>query len=218
MHDKNLNQSQKFLLAEIEQLSQLQKGCIASNKHFHELIGISRENVSRNLSDLVKKGYINIETIKGSRNHDRIITPLLKQQDPLTKVVSPPYQSSKTPLLKQQETKENRVFNRTVNKENPLNIPDNLNLTAWDELIVHRKSKGKFTNQAKQKIINKLAKHSFEDQQKMIDMSIENNWAGVFELKDSGGTNHPKGKGYLASHARPGESWEAVELRLKRAG
>ena len=107
MHDKNLNQSQKFILAEIEQLSQLDKGCFASNGHFSELIGITKENVSRNINELEKMGYIAIEIKKGSRNHTRTIT--------LTTLVRPPYQNSKTPLLKQQETKGIKQSNITNN-------------------------------------------------------------------------------------------------------
>ena len=41
MHDNNLTPNQKFILAEIQQLSSLEKGCIASNRHFSELIGIT---------------------------------------------------------------------------------------------------------------------------------------------------------------------------------
>ena len=108
MRDENLNQSQKFLLAEIEQLTTLEKGCIASNLHFSNLIGISKENVSKNINALVKKGYIFVEIINGSRNHSRIIT--------LIKVVRPPYQSSKTPLSNRQETKENITTNKTLTK------------------------------------------------------------------------------------------------------
>lgn len=58
MRDPNLNQSQKFILAEIEQLATLERGCVASNLHFANLIGITKENVSKNINDLVKKGYI----------------------------------------------------------------------------------------------------------------------------------------------------------------
>jgi len=108
MRDQNLNQSQKFLLAEIEQLTTLEKGCIASNLHFSNLIGITKENVSRNINDLQKKGYIYTEIVSGSRNHTRIIT--------LTTLVRPPYQNSKTPLLKQQETIENKPTNKPTNK------------------------------------------------------------------------------------------------------
>jgi biotin operon repressor len=111
MHDTKLNQSQKFILAEIEQLSQLDNGCYASNKHFSDLIGITKENVSRNINELKSMGYIDIEIEAGSRNHTRIIT--------LTTLVRPPYQNSKTPLLKQQETKENIHNNKTINI-NPL--------------------------------------------------------------------------------------------------
>jgi len=128
MHDTKLNQSQKFLLAEIEQLSQLQKGCIASNNHFAELIGITKENVSRNLNDLEKKGYINIKIINGTRNHERIIT--------ITNLVRPPYQNRKTPLSKQQETKENITINKTINnsflEEEAFNY-DNY-LIKWNDL------------------------------------------------------------------------------------
>lgn len=109
MRDTKLNQSQKFLMAEIEQLTTLEKGCIASNLHFSNLIGITKENVSRNINDLVKKGYIYVEIVAGSRNHTRIIT--------LTTLVRPPYHNSKTPLLKQQETKENKTINKTINKK-----------------------------------------------------------------------------------------------------
>ena len=123
MHDVNLNQSQKFILAEIEQLSQLDKGCIASNQHFSDLIGITKENVSRNINELQAKGYINIEIVPGTRNHTRIVT--------LTTLVRPPYQSSKTPLLKQQETKENKTTNKTTNKTV---IAD---LNCYKEIIDH---------------------------------------------------------------------------------
>jgi len=118
MHDQNLSQSQKFILAEIEQLSSLENGCIASNQHFSSLIGITKENVSRNVNNLMKKGYIDIKIEPGSRNHTRLIT--------LTKTVRPPYQNSKTRLLKQQETKENKQ----------INIQSNIQeyVTLWNEL------------------------------------------------------------------------------------
>lgn len=109
MHDTNLNQSQKFILAEIEQLCSLDSGCFASNNHFAELIGITKENVSRNINDLKDMGYIDIKIENGSRNHVRMIT--------LTNLVRPPYQNSKTPLSKRQETKDNIQSNKTNNTD-----------------------------------------------------------------------------------------------------
>ena len=114
MHDNNLTHSQKFILAEIEQLASLEKGCIASNEHFAQLIGIAKESVSRSINDLRDKGYIEIEIVNGSRNHTRIIT--VNNLSTLNKTSRPPKQNIKTPLTKHQETKENKQSNTTVNK------------------------------------------------------------------------------------------------------
>jgi CTP-dependent riboflavin kinase len=107
MHDENLSANQKFILAEIEQLTQLDKGCIASNEHFAELTGIAKQSVSRCISDLDKKGYITTEIINGSRNHTRVIS--------INKMLSPPKQNVKPPLTKCLETKENKTNNKTNN-------------------------------------------------------------------------------------------------------
>ena len=74
MHDKNLTPNQKFILAEIEQLTQLDRGCFASNKHFSELIGISIAGVSNAIQDLEKKRYITIDNSDTKRNFGRKIT------------------------------------------------------------------------------------------------------------------------------------------------
>ena len=162
MHDQNLNQSQKFILAEIEQLSQLDKGCIASNKHFAELIGITKENVSRNINDLRIKGYIDIEIVPGSRNHTRIIS--------ITKIVRPPYQNSKTPLLKQQETKENKTINKTINS-----AIEYLNL----------KANKRFNNKSKDaQLLKQLIKQNYtlEDFKLVIDHKVYE-WLNDTEMK-----------------------------------
>jgi len=127
MHDKNLNQSQKFILAEIEQLCSFDHGCFASNKHFSDLIGITKENVSRNIKLLEDMGYIKSEIVNGSRNHSRNIT--------LTKIVRPPYQNSKTPLLKQQETKGNIQFNKTTIERSVFSDSEFLSLLAYRKKI-----------------------------------------------------------------------------------
>lgn len=96
MHDKNLSVPQKFILAEIEQLTSLDNGCIASNQHFSDLIGISKVTVSRAINDLEKQGYISIEIENGSRNHIRKIS-LIKMINPV--------------LSKRSETKGNKTSN-----------------------------------------------------------------------------------------------------------
>ena len=73
MLDKNLNCSQKIILAEIYQLSKLKNGCFANNKHFSDLTGITKENVSRNIKELAKKGYVKIVNNGVKRNRGRNI-------------------------------------------------------------------------------------------------------------------------------------------------
>ena len=183
MHDKNLNQSQKFILAEIEQLSQLDKGCFASNGHFSDLIGLTKENVSRNINELEKMGYIAIEIKKGSRNHTRIIT--------LTTLVRPPYQNSKTPLLKQQETKGIKQSNKTNNK--PLSLLEEYlkeDTTITDqgieivkEFIDYRKKikspiKTIQPIKAYMKVLRELI-HKGYDYKEVIDLQKEREWQTV---------------------------------------
>ena len=69
MHDVNLNQSQKFLMAIIEQSLKSDSRCTVSNKYLGDLIGTAKESVSRNLNSLVKMGYIAMET----KNYIRMI-------------------------------------------------------------------------------------------------------------------------------------------------
>ena len=74
MHDKKLSQSKKFILAEIQQLVSLEKGCIATNSHFAKLIGITSQGVSKALNELAKDGYININNAQTKRNFGREIS------------------------------------------------------------------------------------------------------------------------------------------------
>ncbi len=99
IRDKSTTMQEKLLLMEILNLSMLEHGCIASNTHFAKLMGIKRESVSRLLSSLVKKGYIETKIRKGSRNFDRIIT-INKMLFTINKMLS-------TPLTKCYETKDN---------------------------------------------------------------------------------------------------------------
>ena len=101
--DKKTTLSEKALLLEIQNLSELEKGCIAQNEHFSKLMGIKKEAVSRLISSLESKGYINSKIEAGSRNYSRVITinKLLSNEDLL--------------LTNCLETKENKT--NTASKE-----------------------------------------------------------------------------------------------------
>jgi len=179
MHDKKLNQSQKFILSEIEQLSSLKDGCYASNSHFSELIGITKENVSRNINSLQKMGYIEIETKDGSRNYERLIT--------ITKIVTPPYHNSNPPLSKQQETKENIHNNIYTYEEFHKKFPF-INVEHFNKLVQHLENK--YPKLTKTRITSNIKK--MENNKDLfavaVDKMIELNYNGLFvpnvEVKD----------------------------------
>ena len=138
MHDKNLNSTQKFILAEIEQLSSLKNGCIATNKHFSKLIGISTSGVSRAISALQNSGYIDIDNSESIRNNGRIIT-LKEGIDSSQEGID----SSQEGIDSSQESKEN-ITNNITN-----------NITVSQRAPVFRELNGHQKIQYLQSILNK---------------------------------------------------------------
>lgn len=143
LHDKNTTMQEKLLLIEINQLSMLDKGCIASNNHFAEIFKVKKESISRSLSSLEQKGYISTEIKAGSRNHDRTITinkMLLQDEKAITNCL---------------ESKENK----TSSSSNQLDYDDLFNL--WNEFATkNNKTKiAKLTDSRKKKIALRLKEY-----------------------------------------------------------
>lgn len=59
--DKNLTMMEKLLLTEIDSLSKNDIGCIASNSHLGEFLGVHRSRASHWVKSLSEKGYISVE-------------------------------------------------------------------------------------------------------------------------------------------------------------
>lgn len=79
MKDKKLDWTNKALLTEIHSLHKLPNGCIASNEHFAELLGIKSPAASKRISKLKKLGYISTEDVYNKQLCvGRIITPIEK--------------------------------------------------------------------------------------------------------------------------------------------
>lgn len=143
LHDKNTTMQEKLLLIEINQLSMLDKGCIASNNHFAETFKVKKESISRSLSSLEQKGYISTEIKAGSRNHDRTITInklLLQDEKAITNCL---------------ESKENK----TSSSSNQLDYDDFFNL--WNEFATkNNKAKiAKLSDSRKKKIALRLKEY-----------------------------------------------------------
>ncbi|MDD3443174.1 MAG: helix-turn-helix domain-containing protein [Sulfurimonas denitrificans] len=133
---KDTSLSEKAILIEINNLSMLEHGCVASNAHFSELMGIKKEAVSRLISSLEQKGYISTKIKNGSRNFSRIIT--------INKMLFDPKQNVIAPLTNCLETKDNKTNNKT-NTLLSAYIQDDVNITEQGqkevlEFIQYRKS------------------------------------------------------------------------------
>ncbi len=112
LHNKDLTMTEKLIFIEITQLFNLEYGCIARNKHFMELLRISKPVVSRAINNLKRKGYISVKIFKGTRNHRREITvlkPLLERS-----------QNVYPPLTKSEQTKV-IDYGLNISKEKDLN-------------------------------------------------------------------------------------------------
>ena len=114
--NKETTLSEKVLFLEINNLSMLDKGCIASNSHFADTLGVKKEAISRLISSLEKKGYINTKIVDGTRNHSRIIT-INKMLSTDNKMLFRGKQNVNTPLTNCLETKENKTINKTSNNK-----------------------------------------------------------------------------------------------------
>ena len=145
LKDKSTTMQEKLILVEINQLSMLDKGCIASNNHFAELFGIKKESVSRSISSLENKGYITTKIKDGSRNHERTIT--------VNKMLFEHKQNVISPLTNCLETKENKTINKTNNK--------------YDIFLDYLKSKCKYKSKVTKTKEGKVLFEQIEDKKQL---------------------------------------------------
>ena len=65
-----------------------------------------------------------------------------------------------------------------------IEYPDNLDVAAWNKWIAFRKQ-AKFKKYKTDAAMKKMAKCDFNDQMKIVQQSIDNEYQGLFELKSS---------------------------------
>lgn len=106
-YDDELSANAKLLYGEITALCNEKGYCWASNDYFSQLYGKSRITVSRWISELIQKGYINSEISKEDGNM-RMLTPLL------SKTIIPIIKNDNTPIIKN-DKQNNTIFNNTLN-------------------------------------------------------------------------------------------------------
>lgn len=174
INDKNTTFQEKLILMEINQLSMLDDGCVASNSHFAELFKIKKESVSRSINSLEEKGYISIKIVDGSRNHKRIVT--------INKLLFGYEQNVNGVLTNCLETKDNKTTNKTTNKTMAV-LPDWLDVNSWSDWVEFRKEiKKKLTPTSIKKQLEFLEEHKLIHTE-IIKQSIKHGWTGLYSLK-----------------------------------
>ena len=61
LYDKQLSDKEKLILAIIVFLNQEDKGCFASNKYISSIVNVTHGRVSKLISSLREKGYIEVK-------------------------------------------------------------------------------------------------------------------------------------------------------------
>lgn len=112
-YDDDLKPNSKLLYGEITALCNEKGYCWASNSYFAELYGVKKETVSRWISDLEDRGYINVDLIYKEGSNQIINRYIRINQEPIDEKVNTP--------IDQKVKENNTVINTTSNTT--LDIP-----------------------------------------------------------------------------------------------
>ena len=121
-YDKNLTPNAKLLYGEITALCNEKGFCWANNEYFAELYGVSKTSISKWISSLIEKGYLQSEIIYKKDSKEILNRYLRIVKDPieeklntyLTKVKDPIEEKLNTPI--EEKLKDNNTYiNNTMN-------------------------------------------------------------------------------------------------------
>lgn len=189
-YNKDLKANEKLLYGEITCLTQSTGECFASNEYFAKLYNVSKETVSRWVSNLKKCGYVDV-VIKykedGKTIDKRIITLLTKRSTPYCEKDQYPIDKK----IKDNNTRDNNTsIIKKINKKESTNEDmvreyhesnNSLNLDAALEWIQFKGNSYKAVGI--KKVCSFLCKYDFTTQSEIVDSSIMNNYKGLFEPK-----------------------------------
>lgn len=170
--------SELGLLLIISSLTAESGYCYASNNYLAKLFNIDEVSISRKLSKLVSKGYINID-------YKRRGAEVVNREIRLTKMLTDDLQKNQSTINK--NVKDNNISSNNISKKETLiNLVDSikthlLNKSALLEWLEFKKYN--YQKVGVDKLVKMLIEYSYENQQKIVDTSIRNNWKGLFDLK-----------------------------------
>ena len=197
------NSNRKLVLVKLADNANDDGICWPSYDYIAEMCEMSRRTVIRHISDLEKMGLVTIQTRKGKSGNDSNVYKLHLGGDNLTppgdkqvpEVVTEDYQPGDTvtpesvnePVIEsnKKNNKKNSIKGSLVSEEM---VFQSLNRSAWEDYLAFRKSikkpfkteRGERTQMSR---LLELAKHDHDQQQRIVDQSIDNEWQGLFAAK-----------------------------------
>jgi len=137
IQDKKLSWTKKIILQEISQLSILNHGCIANNKHFSTILGISISAVSNAINQLAEDGYIVIDNSDTVRNYGRKITIHENVESLHENVESPLHENVESKDTNSNNTNSKEVFVEVFAKNKINTFFSKVNLSMCDKKILN---------------------------------------------------------------------------------
>jgi hypothetical protein len=161
---------------------------VTGRKAISKATKLSEQNVRTALNRLEKLGIL---TIKPTNKYS-IVTVVAWDLHQQTNQQT----TSSQPTSNQQVTTNNNYNNvNNSNNKKEIVIPDGINIDSWNEWIEARKAnKKKVSEAAAKKQFKLLLKYTEEEQKLIIDKSIQNDYQGLFDLKENGNGNYQANK------------------------
>ena len=167
-YDKDLKDKAKLLYGEITCLSNKKGYCYASNTYFADLYGVSKETISRLITDLVDKGYVTREVVykKGTKE---IINRYIKiSQYPIDKNVKTLLTKKSIPIdekVKENNTSINNINinNTSINNTSNNSCCCNINLDISQEVIEFYNNNIGMLTPYQYEILNSFKEDGIED-------------------------------------------------------
>lgn len=193
----DLSWNEKILLMEIDSFTAKGKDCFISDEYIAELLKINLVNANRNVSSLVKKGYIKKTRFDGRR---RYLQSLLCDRADLSQTIGQTCHERQHTYnnIPNEEDKSSLVYNK-ANKFDFLNSLGNIGVsegTARDWMAVRKNKKATNTETAFKSIEREILK-SGRPAEECIRIAVENSWSGFkaeWLLNLQRGNTRPSGK------------------------
>ena len=175
---KDLSWNEKILLMEVDSFTSQGKDCYISDEYVADLLNINLRNANKNISNLIKKGYIKKTRFDGRR---RYVESLLCRADMSLK-------TEQTCLERQytynniliEEDKSSLINNKKPSRFDFLNALGEIGVSepvARDWMQVRKELKAANTETAFKSIEREILKSGMSAEE-CITMAVENSWRG----------------------------------------